>query len=540
MTQPTQATPAPILTHSIVIPNPTPRDVHLVDVEVTDANGAVNETVKSMELVGQQDRIVLEEVPGQPLRILDGKRRVMNARTLGWTTMKAEVFPPLTQEQRAHLKIGLHRRAPNVVDESRALKDLAASHRIVLTDADAAEQLARISGLKVGQVRRYLKIMNLPDDVLELVGTTVSEGVAASVANLHGPHRDDAIHQIRTAAADGEARFTGQDLKNIQLARTTSMGEVLGGAPMPNVFSINPVQALASDVRIMCSERNVSIDDLIQELSTGTPPTHVDPFEAAFGVVTPVPQAAPTMTPQAAPVLASTASPWDMDGSSAPTPSSTPTPSSAPVTPNGNQGHTVLAAPEYLQAMFPGDMTVDQDEQTDVVEAEEVVETAPEVEATPVSDAEQEAQDEARTEAEDEARAEAELATPGALDLDALFGQGGETQPSRAALPEEAFTGNAGALDLDALFGQGNVTPEADADVLGPVNLDALFGMGDDSTETSAAQEPEASAAPVQPAQEPEPEATPTPTAPRAPAPFMPGAPRPAGTPGGRTRPGIR
>lgn len=506
MTQPAQATPAPILTHSIVIPNPTPKDVHLVDVEVTDANGAVNETVKSMELVGQQDRIVLEEVPGQPLRILDGKRRVMNARTLGWTTMKAEVYPPLTQEQRAHLKIGLHRRAPNVVDESRALKDLAASHRIVLTDADAAEQLARISGLKVGQVRRYLKIMNLPDDVLELVGTTVSEGVAASVANLHGPHRDDAIHQIRTAAADGEARFTGQDLKNIQLARTTSMGEVLGGAPMPNVFSINPVQALASDVRIMCSERNVSIDDLIQELTTGTAPTPVDPFEAAFGAITPVPQAAPTtVTPQAAPVLASTASPWDVDGSSAPTPSSEPVPA------GGNQSHTVLAAPEFLQAMFPGDLAnLDAQGQADFLNGlttepvEQDSPAEPEGTAEESGDAEQEAQDEARTEAEDEARAEAELATPGALDLDALFGQGGETQPSRTALPDEAFTGNTGALDLDA-----------------------LFGMGDDSTETSAAQEPE-------------PEATPTPTAPRAPAPFMPGAPRPAGTPGGRTRPGIR
>ena len=396
----------------------------------------------------------------------------MNARTLGWTTMKAEVYPALTQEQRAHLKIGLHRRAPNVVDESRALKDLAASHRIVLTDADAAEQLARISGLKVGQVRRYLKIMNLPDDVLELVGTTVSEGVAAGVANLHGPHRDDAIHQIRTAAADGETRFTGQDLKTIQLARTTSMGEVLGGEPMPNVFSINPVQALASDVRIMCSERNVSIDDLIQELTTGTAPTPVDPFEAAFGVVTPVPQPAPTtVTPQAAPVLTSTASPWDMDGSAA------PTPSSAPVTPNGNQSHTVLAAPEFLQAMLPGDLAtldaqgqadflnglttgaVDQDSPAEPEGTAEESGDADDVSSDdlPVSDAEQEAQDEARTEAEDEAPAEAEPATPGPLDLAALFGQGGALPPSRPSLPDATLCLTSDALPYRTVLAHGRI-----------------------------------------------------------------------------------
>lgn len=323
MTQPAPQTPsAPLLTApNVQLPQPRSATIPLVDIEVTDANGAVNETVKNMSIIGQTDPIVLEENPGKPYLIHDGKRRVINARKLEWATMRAEVYPPLTREQRAHLKLSLHRRAPNMVDESRALADLARVHGIIPSARDAAEQLARVSGMKVAQVRRYLKLVNLPADVIELIGTTVSEGVATNVASLQGTHRDDAIARIRAAAASDDGRFTGQDLKDVQLARTEEMAGALTGGQggtFPPIFTLSPVQALASDVRVQCTERNIRVEDLIAELQAAGAPTVTDPFMAAFGAVQAVPTAAAPSPAVPAPVLTADATPWEMPTSPTP------------------------------------------------------------------------------------------------------------------------------------------------------------------------------------------------------------------------------
>lgn len=346
-TSPQAPTSAPLLTPpSITLPTPQSLTVPLVDLEVTDANGAVNETVRSMETVGQTDRIVIETRQGQPYLILDGKRRVINARKLGWSTMTAEVYPPLTTEQRAHLKLSLHRRAPNKVDEAKALADLARAHGINLNAKEAPEELARISGFKIGQVRRYLKFMHLPSDVLELIGTTISESVAEGVANLQGKHRDDAILAIRSAAASDDGRFTGQNLKDVQLARAADMGQTLnlaGPLALPQILTLSPLQALASDVRVMASERNIRLEDLIQELQSGDIPTLEDPFQAAFGTVIPV--AAPVTTP-AAPLLTAQASPWDA-APVAPVLSGTASPWETPVVPNTAAAEAVSPDPVW-------------------------------------------------------------------------------------------------------------------------------------------------------------------------------------------------
>lgn len=545
MTQPGSApqapTSAPLLAPpSIRLPTPQSLTVPLVDVEVTDANGAVNETVRSMETVGQTDRIVLEQRPGQPYLILDGKRRVINARKLGWSAMTAEVYPPLTTEQRAHLKLSLHRRAPNKVDEAKALSDLARAHGLSLTSKEAPEELARISGLKLGQVRRYLKFMHLPSDVLELIGTTLSEGVAEGVANLQGKHRDDAILAIRTAAASDDGRFTGQDLKDVQLARAADMGQALHLAgPLPQILSLSPVQALASDVRVMASERNIRLDDLIQELQSGDIPTLEDPFQAAFGTVTPV--AAPVTAPTA-PLLTATASPWDAAPvgpvlSAAASPWETPalpdmplsTPEVAPPAPvwttqdaGEPSGQTaVLTLPETPAPVTawdaPGETALAPEEPSAAIVGDAAAEALPtEAHPDPV------AEDATRVDAAQDVTetVKTDPAVPGApADLNPLpegdladtFAAGLDLNQLFALSEPEADAGDAGQPTADpAPEGPADLTALADRDVVQHADGSTTERVGDLIVTNRPAR------------------------------PFIPGAVSAAPTPGGRARPGRR
>lgn len=512
MSQPTpQSTPTPtppLLTAPTVhLPQPRSMTVPLVDIEVTDANGAVNETVKNMSIIGQTDPIVLEEHPGQTYLIHDGKRRVINARKLEWTTMRAEVYPPLTREQRAHLKLSLHRRAPNMVDESRALADLARVHGINPAARDAAEQLARVSGMKVAQVRRYLKLVNLPADIVELIGTTVSEGVATNVASLQGTHRDDAIARIRAAAATDDGRFTGQDLKDVQLARTEEMAGALTGGQggvFPPIFTLSPVQALASDVRILCTERHIDLADLITELQSGAAPAVVNPFEAAFGAVQAVPTAAAPGSAPPAPVLTADATPWEMPTSPAPV-EDDPVPEAVDAAPALDavtpEGEAVTDTPAWDAAPLEGPAAQEAEAlQGEAFTPGDLAETTPDLPADEPAAAADVLRGTAglATEAPrpvEEVDEGAALAASfgGGLDLNALFGMSGSDVAAEAAAPE-----------VDAA-----VTPDAPA----PVTPDAPVPFTPAAPATFTPQAP----APFTPG-------APAALTPAAPRPFTPGA----------------
>lgn len=533
---------APLLTPpSITLPTPQSLTVPLIDLEVTDANGAVNETVRSMETVGQTDRIVIETRQGQPYLILDGKRRVINARKLGWSTMTAEVYPPLTTEQRAHLKLSLHRRAPNKVDEAKALADLARAHGITLTAKDAPEELARISGFKIGQVRRYLKFMHLPSDVLELIGTTISESVAEGVANLQGKHRDDAILAIRSAAASDDGRFTGQNLKDVQLARAADMGQALnlaGPLALPQILTLSPLQALASDVRVMASERNIRLEDLIQELQSGDIPTLEDPFQAAFGTVIPV--AAPVTAP-AAPLLTAQASPWDT-APVAPVLSAASSPWETPVVPDPVAAEAVTPDPVWStedagEASTLPEVLPSPEAATPVAAWDASSEPAAAVEETEtmsVSDA----PSEPAAALEDAPATGTEDATAGTLPTEAQAAPVAEENPvpveevQAAQPPADLADTFAAGLDLNQLFALND--PEADPTEAPSLHVQVIPGEGPD---LDALADREV----VQHADGSTTERIGDLLVTNRPArPFIPGQVSSAPTPGGRARPGRR
>ncbi|WP_407542950.1 ParB/RepB/Spo0J family partition protein (plasmid) [Deinococcus radiomollis] len=264
-----------LATPPLTLPKPTPMRVRLDDIEEADLTGAPNTSLSSMETHGLLEPVKLYRKGNEDalLGIGDGNRRVSNARKLNWTHIDAVVYDTLTRAQLAHLQLGLHTRTPNLVAEAKALKGLIQSGA-----GPDDEDLAHAAKLSVTRVRKLRKLLSLPSDILELTGSVLSEGVAESVANLSGEHRNSAVQLIRQRASEDKGRFTQADLKSVQLARDESLASLLTGihVAMP-VVTLSPVELLAAQVRTMCTEAGVSIEDLTRTLALNTAPVPLTP-----------------------------------------------------------------------------------------------------------------------------------------------------------------------------------------------------------------------------------------------------------------------
>lgn len=220
--------------------------------------GASNHLLGSMRSTGQRDPILVEVSPDGGHFIRDGNRRVATARKLMWEEIEAEIFVGLNEFQWALLLAARHNRSPNPVEEARLFQVLGAS----LT----TEGIAANTGFPVQVIRARLTLLNLPDDVLAMIGSkTLSLSVAERAARLQGLHLDKAVTAMRQAAAN-EQPFTATKLKEITVARANQLGKALLAAAPPVPTLIPPAEVLALEVRDLAARRGVNLADLIQEL----------------------------------------------------------------------------------------------------------------------------------------------------------------------------------------------------------------------------------------------------------------------------------
>ncbi|PIG98316.1 ParB/RepB/Spo0J family partition protein [Deinococcus sp. UR1] len=264
---PTDA-PPPLL--NVTVPTPFSTAVPLDDL-TEDTHGASNHLKGALRCTGQLQPIVLESLPSGEYRIRDGNRRVAAARSLGWTHVQADVYTGLIEAQWALVVAGVHNRSANPVEEARLYGTLTQT----LTEAGIAAN----TGVPVQVIRARLSLLNLPGDVLDLIGTrTLSLSVAERTAKLRGVHAERAVHEIRAAAQDGKA-FTATHLKAVTVARANALGSRLMAAAPPPPTLLPPETILAEEVRALCERRGVSVQALTQALTGSVPP--VTPVQAA-------------------------------------------------------------------------------------------------------------------------------------------------------------------------------------------------------------------------------------------------------------------
>lgn len=99
-----------------------------------------------------------------PWTIIDGKRRVLAARQLGWETIRAEIFDPEDIPSIAAVRlITNQQRSPNPVDEYRALKVLL---KRVNGDTPLPDIAGRLS-LNLGHLRKLMRLDGLSVTLFE-------------------------------------------------------------------------------------------------------------------------------------------------------------------------------------------------------------------------------------------------------------------------------------------------------------------------------------------------------------------------------------
>lgn len=242
---------------SITVPEGTEAFLSLDDLQ-ENAHGASNHLKATLRATGQRDPILVQRCPDGTYRIRDGNRRVAAARSLLWTDIRALIYDDLGEDAWALIVAGVHNRSENPVEEARLYQRLLQTLTI--------EGIAANTGVLIQVIRARLSLLDLPDDILDLVGTRVlALSIAERAAKLKGPYLLEAIRQIRVQA-QGDQAFTAKHLKDITVVRSTALGARLLAAAPPLPTLIPPADVLAMEVKELCERRKIPVADLLQVL----------------------------------------------------------------------------------------------------------------------------------------------------------------------------------------------------------------------------------------------------------------------------------
>lgn len=223
--------------------------------------------IPSVRLMGVLQPVLLKPSDGPyDFAVVDGSRREHSARHYGLTELPALITDGTPAQLAAARAVLNTSRGPNPVQEARAWQDALASGVY-----PGVEELCRDLGVKVQTVRQRLRLIQLPEALLDgVLAGTISEGVAAKVANLDPLYRQRAVARYAKLAGAGKP-FTEHDLKEVRARREgdltrTVLGSLSGLPGLQPLLTVDPLTQLAADVRRMAQERGVALEELAQAL----------------------------------------------------------------------------------------------------------------------------------------------------------------------------------------------------------------------------------------------------------------------------------
>ena len=265
----------------------TPLDTEMQRVDLQRIKpGTARTVIPSVRLMGVMQPVLLRTTPRGPYayEVVDGNRRDHSARTFGHTDIPAIITDGSEAQLAAARAVLNTSRSPNPVQEARAWQGALASGVY-----GSVEAMARDLGVNVQTVRQRLRLMQLPDQLLDGIQEGhISEGVAEKIANLDPAYRARAVQRYGELQGAGE-RFTADHLKEVRTRREGDLTRTVLGSLMnlpasqqaAPLLSLDPLALLAQDVKRLAQERGVSLDDLATALSFVTPtpsaPTNADP-----------------------------------------------------------------------------------------------------------------------------------------------------------------------------------------------------------------------------------------------------------------------
>lgn len=268
----------------------SPKTVALLDIKP----GEANQIIKSVGTVGVLQSLLLKPSADSAyvFEIVEGNRRDHSARHFGLTHVPALITDGSGVQLAAARAIANTARSSNPVQEARAWQ--AVMDGGVYGDVNA---LARDLGVPVATVKQRLRLMKLPEELLDgILQRKIAEGTAEKIANLDVAYRSRALVMYSEVTAKGE-RFTDAHLKEVRTRRegdlTRTVLGALGALPSAQpLLSLPKAEVLAEEVRRLARARGVELADLAAALGIAAPPAPVT-----------VPPPAPAATATAAPLM---------------------------------------------------------------------------------------------------------------------------------------------------------------------------------------------------------------------------------------------
>jgi ParB/RepB/Spo0J family partition protein len=173
----------------------------------------------SLEQRGQLQPVILNNNGNQDeaYRIVDGRRRIRAARDLGWTHIDALIYAvdPLVE---ASLAV-----TANAIRSDNLVSDLAAIQKMA-EGGLTAHDIAAVTGLKRGTIRKRLKLLRLDPAILDGVKSgVIAFGVAESAASV-----PRSAQEALAAIFAETGKLTGDDVANVTRVASSSALASLG------------------------------------------------------------------------------------------------------------------------------------------------------------------------------------------------------------------------------------------------------------------------------------------------------------------------
>ena len=199
--------------------------VAVADIEPWSSGGARSRSAKGIAVLGLRGVVELRRLPpGGRYRfeVIDGSRRLNNARDTGLEFVNAEVLPQETDRvEVAALRLMLNLgRSPNPLQEAEALREVFDAYRAEgVPEAEVPGAVARRFGVSPKIVNQRLRLLTLPPALqVGVAEGKVAAGVAAKIVNLSATHRNELV----TALAE-KGKLTAADVKKVRRAKQAAV-----------------------------------------------------------------------------------------------------------------------------------------------------------------------------------------------------------------------------------------------------------------------------------------------------------------------------
>ena len=103
----------------------------LIEDRVRVDMGDIDSMALTLQIQGQLDAIIVSEAPNKKWHLVEGERRILAAKRLGWTKLRADNFGTLSEIQRKEIEIIMcvQRKQLTYPEEARAVRDLLDKRR---------------------------------------------------------------------------------------------------------------------------------------------------------------------------------------------------------------------------------------------------------------------------------------------------------------------------------------------------------------------------------------------------------------------------